>query len=74
MGKTVIGKLEEMLVLETEQDGQPTIIVWPKGLIVEISSEDDYPETMTDKDVEDAVKYLKNCDKKIINVSATKLT
>lgn len=60
MGKTTIGKLKEMLVLESEQDGEPTIIVIPKGCIVEVSSEEEYPDTVTDKDIEEAVLYLKN--------------
>ena len=62
MGKTTVGKLREMLVIESELDGKPAIVVFPKGLIVEISSEEEYPDTMSDKDIEDAVKYLKDID------------
>lgn len=60
MSKTTIGKLKEMLVMETEVDGEKSIVVIPKGLIVEVSSDDDYPSTMNKKDLQDAVKYLKD--------------
>jgi len=59
MSETIIGKLREKLVIETDQDGEPTIVVIPKGAIVEVSSEDEYPSTTTDEDIKDAVEYLK---------------
>ena len=62
MGKTMIGKLKEMLVLESEQHGEPVIIVLPKGCIIEVSSEEDYPSTVTDKDIQEAVHSLQNYD------------
>lgn len=59
MSETVIGKLKEKLVIESEQDGQASIVVFPKGAIVEVSSENEYPHTTTDGDIKDAVDYLK---------------
>lgn len=56
---TIIGKLKEMLVIETEQDGEPAIVVFPKGCIVEVSSEDEYPCSLKDQDLKDACEYLK---------------
>ena len=59
MGKTTIGELKEMLVLETQVDNDKSIVVIPKGSIIEVSSEDDYPHTTSTKDIKEAVKYLK---------------
>ncbi len=54
--KTTTGRLKEILVLETDKE----LIVFPAGIIVEISSEDDYPHEISDKQMDDAVEYLKN--------------
>jgi len=62
MGNTTVGKLKEILVLETELDGVETVMVYPRGTIVEVSSEEDYPSSSTDKDFDDAAKYLKSLD------------
>lgn len=51
---TTIGKLKEMLVMES--DGK--LIVIPKGSIIEVSSEEEYPHTVKDEDLADAVRYL----------------
>jgi len=59
MGKTTIGKLKEMLVIETQIDAETSIVVIPKGSIIEVSSEDDYPHTTSTMDIKEAVKYLK---------------
>lgn len=60
MAVTTIGKLREKLVIESELDGEPSIVVFPKGAIVEISSDDEYPHTISDKDMKEAVEYLKD--------------
>lgn len=60
MGKTTVGKLKEMLVLETEIDGESSVLVIPKGVIIEISSEDEYSSYMSDEDLKNVVKYLKD--------------
>jgi len=52
--RTIVGKLKEKLVLETDD----MIHVIPKGCIVEVSSEDEYPHENTNEDIDDAVKYL----------------
>jgi len=58
MGKTTVGKLREILVLETEQDGELVIVAFPKGCIVEVSSEEEYQGTTTTQDIENAVHFL----------------
>ena len=58
MGVT-IGKLLEMLVIETEVNGEKSVVVVPKGSVIEYCSEDDWPHTNTSEDIEEAVKYLK---------------
>lgn len=60
MSQTTVGKLLEILVLETEQDGEPVVVAYPKGSIVEVSSEDGYPHTVSTDNIEEAVKYLKD--------------
>ena len=56
MGTTTIGKLKELLVLESEEEGEPAIIVMPRGTIIEVSSEEEYPSTTTQKDIEEAAE------------------
>lgn len=51
---TIVGKLKEKLVLETDD----TVYVIPKGCIIEVSSEDAYPHENTVDDIEDAAEYL----------------
>jgi len=58
MGKTIIGELLKELILDTKKE----IIVWPKGCIIEISSEDNYNHNITNKDIENAVEILKKLD------------
>lgn len=58
MGKTIIGELLKELILDTKKE----IIVWPKGCIIEISSEDDYNHNVTNKDIENAVEILEKLD------------
>lgn len=62
MGKVTIGKLKEMLVIETQVEGIDSIVVVPKGSVIEYCSEDDWPHTNTSKDIMDAAKYLKSLD------------
>lgn len=57
-GKTTIGKLKEMLVLETVVDGKEAEVIYPKGSIVEITTEEDYPHTVSDMDMKEAIKYF----------------
>ena len=52
---SIIGKLKEKLVIESNN----ILTVIPAGVIVEISSEEDYPHTISKKQMYDAVKYLK---------------
>ena len=58
MGVT-IGKLLEMLVIETEVEGEKAVVVVPKGSVIEYCSEEDWPHTTTSEDIEQAAKYLK---------------
>ena len=69
MGNITVGKLKEKLVLESEVNGEPAIVVFPKGIIIEVSSEEEYPDDTTDKDLEDAAKYLKNLDDEETNLA-----
>jgi hypothetical protein len=62
MSNTVVGKLKEMLVLETDIDGEASIVVYPKGTVVEISSEETYPSYSKDKDFVEAAQYLKKIE------------
>ncbi len=57
--KTVIGKLNENLTMETEVDGELADVVFLKGSIVEISTEEEYPHTVKDCDIRDAVEKFK---------------
>ena len=56
---TIVGKLLELLAVETEVDGVKSTVVIPKGTVVEVSSEDEYPSYCTDEDFEEAANYLK---------------
>jgi hypothetical protein len=59
MSEIVVGKLKEMLVLETDIDNLSAIVVYPKGTVVEVSSEDTYPSYSKDEDFTNAAQYLK---------------
>lgn len=61
--KTIVGKLREALIIDTEENGMPITKVIPRGAIVEISSSNDYPHTITDKDIIDLVKYIPSYNK-----------
>ena len=65
MGKTTIGKLLKELILETEKE----IIVFPKGCIIEVSSEDDYEHEITDSNISD--DQLRQFQNEGINVIVT---
>lgn len=58
-----VGKLAELLALETQVDGEPAIVVIPKGVIVEVYTEDDYQDGLEDEAIDEAAKYLKDYDK-----------
>ncbi len=58
MGHTTIGILIEKMILETEIDGEKGYLIWPKGSVIEISSEDDYSHLTTTKDIEEAVRWM----------------
>jgi len=62
LSNTIVGKLKEMLVLESEENGEPAIVAFPKGSIVEVSSEDFYPDSVTDEAIQEALAYLEDCD------------
>lgn len=53
---TTIGKLKEKLVIESGD----VLTVIPAGAIIEISSEDEYPHTISEEQLNDAVEYLKD--------------
>jgi len=58
MKNTIIGILIKPLVLDTEMDGKPTILIMPKGMVIEIlQKETDYNFT-TDKDIIDAIELF----------------
>ncbi len=54
-----MGKLVEKLVLETKIEGKTSVVVVPKGAVIEFASEDDYPHEISDEDIKDAVSYMK---------------
>jgi len=55
MSKTMIGVLKKPLIIETEVDGVSSIVVMPKGTVIEIlMKESDYDFT-TEQDIIDAI-------------------
>ena len=56
--KTIIGKLEEKLVLRTENE----LIVIPAGTIIEVKSHDNWAHQTDINSIEDAARYLEEND------------
>ena len=64
MKSTIIGRLKKMLVIETFDGNE---VVYPKGTIVEVSSEKDYPHEYGVDGVGEAFDYV-NRDKGMPNL------
>ena len=62
MGKAIIGRLLRPLVIETEVDGEESVVVVPRNCIIEYSSEEEYPHDVTDEDIKEAAQLLNEID------------
>lgn len=58
LDKQLIGKLLNMLILETEQDGEIKTLFLPKGVIVEIKISTDFDHYVDDDSLEEISRYI----------------
>lgn len=64
----IIGKLQNMLILETEQDGEVKTLFLPKGVILEMKISSDYEHNVADDSLEEMSKYIDDHHLEIKNI------
>jgi len=58
LDRVLIGKLLNMLVLETQQDGEIKTLFLPKGVVLEIKISRDYEHYVNEESLEEISKYI----------------
>ena len=58
LDRVLVGKLLNMLILETEQDGEIKTLFLPKGVVVEIKISRDYEHYVSEESLEEISKYI----------------
>jgi len=64
----LVGKLEEKLVIETQQEGEVKTLILPKGIILEFKISTDYDHYVGEGAYEEVEDYIRNKGLELKNI------
>ena len=59
LNEYLVGKVERLLVIETEHDGKIKLLMIPKGTILEFKVSSDYDHAVTEQSIIEMQEYMK---------------